>query len=532
MENIAPTPMDAEPTKPAPPAPETAVAAPAAESVTAQEPETANEPVVEEAPAPEKPAAEPAAEPEPEAAAAAEPVAEPEAEDEDEDDAADDEKKKPGLYEGSGVVEGKRVRKSTERITVEAPPKKQKAVGAGTPLGDMEAVDELMRDGKNKDALEDLHRVVFKTKGAKGKVRRNLATFAGFVYGDEAKEKPRLLDRLAKFKNGQVTAMLDLCRVDRSAKSFEGKVDKDKLIGRLVAFLERPSADLQKKTAARKAPRKKKVDSDSGEEDEDEAPPPKRKRAPARKKAPPPKRAPKRAPARKARAPKQIDETLGTDPSTETYGLETLGEAQAMPLSIPVRLFAAVARAELVKNPSLDRKAVMAAVEGVTGCPLKCGEFKAVCKVLAEKAASLVVEKASEDESEAEVVPPPKRRRAAPKKRAAVESESEDEEDDEAEVMPPPRKRGAPRARKAPVVEEPEEEEAAEPAAEAAEPVAEPVAEPTPGKKLAPTEPAPAASVFSTSPNSLAVMLGDEKAAAAAAAAPTAMDNSEEAEFQ
>ena len=439
------------------------------------------------------------------------------------------------------------MRKSTERITVEAPPKKQKAVGAGTPLGDMEAVDELMRDGKNKDALEDLHRVVFKTKGAKGKVRRNLATFAGLVYEDEAKEKPRLLDRLAKFKNGQVTAMLDLCRVDRSSKSFEGKVDKDKLIGRLVAFLERPSSELQKKTAARKAPRKKKVESDSGEEDEDEAPPPKRKRAPARKKAPV-KRAPKRAPARKARAPKQIDETLGTDPSTETYGLETLGEAQAMPLFIPVRLFAAVARAELVKNPSLDRKAVMAAVEGVTGCPLKCGEFKAVCKVLAEKAASLVVEEASEDESEAEVVPPPKRRRAAPKKRAAVESEDEeeedDDEDDEAEVMPPPRKRGAPLARKAPVVEEPEEEEAEEPAAEAAEPAAEPtaaepvaelvaelVAEPTPGKKLAPTEPAPAASVFSTSPLSLAVMLGDEKAAAAAAA-PTAMDDSEEAEFQ
>ena len=80
--------------------------------------------------------------------------------------------------------------------------------------------------------MEDLHRVVFKTKGAKGKVRKNLAAFAGFVFEDEAKEKPRLLDRLAKFKNGQITAMLDLCRVDRSAKSFEGKVDKDKLINR------------------------------------------------------------------------------------------------------------------------------------------------------------------------------------------------------------------------------------------------------------------------------------------------------------
>ena len=109
-------------------------------------------------------------------------------------------------------------------------------MGAGTPLGEMPEVDELMREAKNKDALEDLHRVVFKTKGAKGKVRKNLAAFAGFVYEDEAKEKPRLLDRLAKFKNGQITAMLDLCRVDRSAKSFEGKVDKEKLIGRSVSY--------------------------------------------------------------------------------------------------------------------------------------------------------------------------------------------------------------------------------------------------------------------------------------------------------
>ena len=45
-------------------------------------------------------------------------------------------------------------------------------MGAGTPLGEMPEVDELMREAKNKDALEDLHRVVFKTKGAKGKVAK------------------------------------------------------------------------------------------------------------------------------------------------------------------------------------------------------------------------------------------------------------------------------------------------------------------------------------------------------------------------
>ena len=276
MENVDPQPMDlVEPTKPpAPPAaqPETAVAP---ESAKAPEPAKAEEPA-KEAPA-EEPVVEAAPEEEP---AAEEPAKAPEKADEEDDEEEDeeDEAPKPGLYNGSQIVEGKRARKSTERIAIAAPQKKKVAVGAGTPLGEMPEVDELMREAKNKDALEDLHRVVFKTKGAKGKVRKNLAAFAGFVYEDEAKEKPRLLDRLAKFKNGQITAMLDLCRVDRSAKSFEGKVDKEKLIGRLVEFLEKPSSSLQKaapkrkRAPAKKAP-KKKADSEDEDDDDEEVMP-------------------------------------------------------------------------------------------------------------------------------------------------------------------------------------------------------------------------------------------------------------------
>ena len=271
MENVDPQPMDlVEPTKPpAPPAAQPETAAP--ESAKAPEPAKAEEP------AKEAPAEEPVAEAAPEEPAAEEPAKAPEEADEAEDDEEEDEAPKPGLYNGSQIVEGKRARKSTERIVIEEPQKKKQAVGNGTPLGEMAEVDELMREAKNKDALEDLHRVVFKTKGAKGKVRKNLATFAGFVFEDEAKEKPRLLDRLAKFKNGQITAMLDLCRVDRSAKSFEGKVDKEKLINRLVEFLEKPSASLQKALPKRKrAPAKKKkapVSEDEDDEDADEVMP-------------------------------------------------------------------------------------------------------------------------------------------------------------------------------------------------------------------------------------------------------------------
>ena len=67
---------------------------------------------------------------------------------------------------------------------------------------------------------------------------------------------------------------------------------------------------------------------------------PRRKR-PRKKAAPPPQKAApqRRAPKRAAPKAKKVDATFGTDPATETYGLENLGESQPMPLSIPVRLF-------------------------------------------------------------------------------------------------------------------------------------------------------------------------------------------------
>ena len=187
MENVDPQPMDlVEATKPpAPPAAQPETAAP--ESAKAPEPAKAEEPA-KEAPA-EEPVVEAAPEEEP---AAEEPAKAPEKADEGgRRKKTRRTRREAGLYNGSQIVEGKRAQVHGAHRHRSAP-EEEGCCGRGTPLGEMPEVDELMREAKNKDALEDLHRVVFKTKGAKGKVRKNLAAFAGFVFEDEAKEKPRL----------------------------------------------------------------------------------------------------------------------------------------------------------------------------------------------------------------------------------------------------------------------------------------------------------------------------------------------------
>ena len=176
-----------------------------------------------------------------------------------EDDAGSEGEAAKGQYEGDQTVEGKRARKSTEKLEYDHEKKKKVVVGSGTPLGDFEAVDENMRNPKFKDTLEQLHMIVYKSKGAKGKQRKNLVSFRGLVYENADVERQRYLDRLYKLKQPQITALLDLLKVDRSAKSFgETKIDKDALCERLLAFLEAPSSDLQTGRAT-KAPGQKRA---------------------------------------------------------------------------------------------------------------------------------------------------------------------------------------------------------------------------------------------------------------------------------
>ena len=401
------------------------------------EPTPAPEPVAK----PEEPAAEPAPEPEPAAPPAPEPAAEPAAEAADDDD-DDDEELPPGQYEGDQVVTGKRQRKSADKFEYDHKETKKAAVGTGTPLGELTGVNENMMNPKFKDTLEALHLLVLKSKGAKGKVRKNLAAFSGLVYA-QPDERQRYADRLGKLKIPVVNAMLDMLRVDRSSKSFEGgKVDKDAVCGRLLDFLENPdNAGVKKASRVTRAPGAKRGAA------------PKKKAAPAKK----------AAPKRKAKEAESEDDD----------------DVDSAEVSVQVALFRAVAKAEFDKDPGLDRKELMVAVEATVGTTLKCTEFKAVCKALVK----------GEAEPEADAPKASKKRKGRG---------GDDDDDFEAEVMPEKKKRGAPKARsspaKAPPADDDDEEAEAdlggdEPEAPAAEEEAPAAEEEAPAAEEAPAEP-------------------------------------------
>ena len=159
------------------------------------------------------------------------------------------------LQGATGEPAAKRQRKSADKFEYDHKETKKAAVGTGTPLGELTGVNENMMNPKFKDTLEALHLLVLKSKGAKGKVRKNLAAFSGLVYS-QPDERQRYADRLGKLKIPVVHAMLDMLRVDRSSKSFEGgKVDKEAVCGRLLDFLENPdNAGVKKASRVTRAP--------------------------------------------------------------------------------------------------------------------------------------------------------------------------------------------------------------------------------------------------------------------------------------
>ena len=85
----------------------------------------------------------------------------------------------------------KREQKPVERLTAAADEKEDKALeipqGSGSRLGDLDNVE--FRIGKTlatSDELKNLHRFCYGKPGAKATIKKNLRSFSGFVFADQA----------------------------------------------------------------------------------------------------------------------------------------------------------------------------------------------------------------------------------------------------------------------------------------------------------------------------------------------------------
>lgn len=158
------------------------------------------------------------------------------------------------------TVSGSRVRRSTQKFTVDEPKADdteefQPPVGKGQKIKDIALVNDIVAalGKKQAEILKALYLAMygrrFQLKNLKV-IKEHILEFSGIPEQDE-KAREVLFAKLTRWKRGFVQEVMDVLGVDRSKKSFdeeEKTFDKDSLVNRLVDWLYNP----QEKKGGRK----------------------------------------------------------------------------------------------------------------------------------------------------------------------------------------------------------------------------------------------------------------------------------------
>ena len=147
-------------------------------------------------------------------------------------------------------VSGGRVRKSVERYEDPSASSAGKASsgfsapsGKGCKVGAIDWVAERIDKTKGADPVfKDLHTILYKSSGQKGKVKAHVREWSGFEAANETEmdlKRTKMIEKLMKKDVKSIKAMMDLLDIDRSTKT--GSADKEGLVKRMVAWVECPS---------------------------------------------------------------------------------------------------------------------------------------------------------------------------------------------------------------------------------------------------------------------------------------------------
>nr|XP_057909725.1 protein DEK isoform X1 [Doryrhamphus excisus] len=169
-------------------------------------------------------------------------------------------KKTPLKSAGEVIVEGKRAKKSVERLDFQVPKHKEKlriAEGSGDKLGDIPRTNFQISKLKPAD-LKPLHAILFERPGKMATMKKNLRLFNGFPFnaGSEQylKKREKLLrnSHLTNAKLKVVCGVLDL----------EKKGTHSDLVDRILMFLLAPKNSGKRLPVKKKKRSKKKVTAD------------------------------------------------------------------------------------------------------------------------------------------------------------------------------------------------------------------------------------------------------------------------------
>ncbi|XP_066539189.1 protein DEK isoform X2 [Hoplias malabaricus] len=135
------------------------------------------------------------------------------------------------------IVEGKRERKSVQRLDMQGAKPKEKlkieSIGQGDKLGDIPRVNHAI--GRLKaPLLKPLHKILYDRPGAAASLRKNLRLFNGFQFEMDSDSYHKKKEKMTRLHNVELRTMCQILDLERSG-------NQGVLVDRIMHFLIKPT---------------------------------------------------------------------------------------------------------------------------------------------------------------------------------------------------------------------------------------------------------------------------------------------------
>lgn len=158
------------------------------------------------------------------------------------------------------ILEGKRAKKTVERLDFQAPKVKEKLKigdGSGDKLGDIPRSGFQITKMKAAD-LKPLHTILFDRPGKMATIKKNLRLFNGFPFDADSEQYAKKREKLLKNSNFTNSKLKVVCRI----LDLEMKGTHSDLVDRIMTFLIAPKNSGKRLPVKKKRKSKKKLSGD------------------------------------------------------------------------------------------------------------------------------------------------------------------------------------------------------------------------------------------------------------------------------
>uniref|UniRef100_A0AAQ6IG26 Protein DEK n=1 Tax=Anabas testudineus TaxID=64144 RepID=A0AAQ6IG26_ANATE len=158
------------------------------------------------------------------------------------------------------IIEGKRAKKTVERLDFQAPKQKEKlriGDGSGDKLGDIPRINFQITKMKPAD-LKPLHAILFDRPGKVATLKKNLRLFNGFSFDADSEQYSKKREKLLKNSHFTNTKLKVVCGV----LDVEKKGTHSDLVDRILNFLTAPKNSGKRVPVKKKRKSKKKLSGD------------------------------------------------------------------------------------------------------------------------------------------------------------------------------------------------------------------------------------------------------------------------------